>query len=192
MHPLHPNLGDFAPVRVNVRQGKSLQNLVKFELQSVADLATPTEKQGYQDRLREKLLNDSNPTKRAALQMKSFFPTSQLQLHAHFQFLTLCQTHPQNVGDGDVRGASNHDLEHSKKCMKSHKTARVRSKEKIHRVQCLQCSVFFRSFGSFCQCFTTNPQCLDRLPAHWLPVLPSTGFVANLERSKKSNRRPQT
>lgn len=114
MHPLHPNLGDFAP-RVNVRQGKSLQNLVKFELQRVADLATPTEKQGYQDRLREKLLNDSNPTKQ--------LPDSQLwQLHAHFQSLTLCQTHPQNVGDGDVRGASNHDL--------------------------------------------------DRLPAHWLPVLP--------------------
>jgi len=64
MHPLHPSPGDFAPVRVNVRQGKSLQNLVKFELQSVADLATPTEKQGYQDRLRENFVNDSNPTKR--------------------------------------------------------------------------------------------------------------------------------
>lgn len=38
--------------------------LVKFELQSVADLATPTEKQGYQDRLRENFVNDSNPTKR--------------------------------------------------------------------------------------------------------------------------------
>ncbi len=120
--------------------------------------------------------------------MKSFFPTSQLwQLHAHFQFLTLCQTHPQNVGDGDVRGASNHDLEHSKKCMKRKaiKLPEWEVRKRYTESSVFSVLFFFRSFGSFCQCFKTNPQCLDRLPAHWLPVLPSTGFVANLERSKK-------
>lgn len=46
---------------------------------------------------------------------------------------------------------------------------------------------FFTIFRIFC----TNPQCLDRLPAHWLPVLPSTGFVANLDGSKKKTVDPK-
>ena len=157
--------------------------LVKFELQSVADLATPTEKQGYQDRLRDNFVNDSNPTKRF-----KWNPSSRLRSFGSFHFLTLCQTHPQNVGDGDVRGASNHDLEDSKKCTKKHKTARVRRKRKQSSVSLVSSVVcFFTIFRIFC----TNPQCLDRLPAHWLPVLPSTGFVANLDGSKKKTVDPK-
>lgn len=65
----------------------------------------------------------------------------------------------------------------------------MRRKKKKHSSVSLVSSVvcFFTIFRIFC----TNPQCLDRLPAHWLPVLPSTGFVANLDGSKKKTVDPK-